>query len=94
MFYCLVFLTILGIIHPCLIVKETHSAIWILKKAEESVKRAITMGCQSVVKWMCPCMKNLIELASFMQRFSNVAAATLVTIPLSLYICTVMSYEV
>ena len=35
--------------------------------------------------WMdiCPCTKNLIELASFM--FSNVAAATLVTIPLPLY---------
>ena len=81
-------------IYICLIVKETHSALWILKKAEESAKRAIIMGCRSVVEWICPCTKNLIELASFIQRFSNVAAATLVTIPLPLYICTVMSYEV
>jgi len=95
MLYCLVFLTTLGIIYyPCLIVTETHSAIWILKKAEESAKRAITVGCRSVVEWICPCSKNLTELASFMQRFSNVAAATLVTIPLPLYICTVMSYKV
>jgi len=94
MLYYLVFLTTLGIIYPCLIVKETHSAIWILMKAEESAMRAITMGCQSVVKRICPCMKNLIKLTTFIQRFSNVAAATLVTIPLPLYICTVMSYEV
>jgi len=72
-------------------VKETHSAIWILKKAEESAKRAISMGCRSVVEWICSCTRNLIELAIFIQRFSNVAAAT---IPLPLYICTVMSYEV
>jgi len=52
MLYCLVFLTTLGIIYPCLIVKETHSAIWILKKAEESAKRAITMGCRNVVEWI------------------------------------------
>ena len=88
MLYYLVFLTTLVIIYPCLIVKETHSAIWILKKAEESAKRANTMGCRSVVKRICPCTKNLIELTSFIQRFSNVATATLVTIPLPL--CIIM----
>jgi len=60
MLYCLVFLTTSGIIYPCLDVKETHSAIWILKKAEESAKR--TMGCRSVVEWICPCTKNLTEM--------------------------------
>jgi len=50
MLYCLVFFTALGVVYPCLDVKETHSAI--LKKAEESAKRAITMGCQSVVEWI------------------------------------------
>jgi len=95
MLYCLVFLTTLSIILLSMFDCHRNSLCYLdLKESRGECKESNYSGLLKCGWMVCSCSKNLTELASFMQRFSNVAAATLVIIPLPLYICTVMSYKV